>query len=208
MEMRAGRLVICVLGILAALVPLTARAAASDATEDLTPLPREERLRRVEALLYIFESYPDDPSTKRYVAPLLALRADLTRRNARRAAAALQHLTGRDYGTDFEAWAAWFQTVQHRKGYEPYEFDRESEDDEEDSPHSIGTRLIGLLMIVGGIFSICGACFDWDWFMTARKARFFVAILTRTGARIFYLLLGFGLIVVGLLITLGVLAGG
>ena len=63
----------------------------------------------------------------------------------------------------------------------------------------------GLILVAFGIFSICGAAFDWDWFINSRKARFFVAILGRTGARIFYGILGLVIIVIGVLVTLGIL---
>lgn len=64
--------------------------------------------------------------------------------------------------------------------------------------------LRGLLLIVAGIFSICGAAFDWDFFINSRKARFFVAILGRNGTRIFYALLGGLITILGLLITMGI----
>lgn len=58
-----------------------------------------------------------------------------------------------------------------------------------------------LVIIFGGIFSITCAAFNFDWFMNARKAQFFVKILTRTGARIFYIILGIGLITLGILLS-------
>lgn len=66
--------------------------------------------------------------------------------------------------------------------------------------------IMGLLFIVIGLFAICGAGYDWDWFMNHRKTRFFVAVLTRTGARIFYALLGGGLVTLGALLALGVIS--
>ena len=53
-----------------------------------------------------------------------------------------------------------------------------------------------LLMIGAGVFTIMGAIMDWNWFMNSRRARFFVGIFGRTGARIFYILLG--LFIIGL----------
>jgi purine-cytosine permease-like protein len=64
---------------------------------------------------------------------------------------------------------------------------------------------IGLLLVAGGIFSVCGAAFDWDFFINSRKARFFVTVFGRTGARIFYGVLGLAVVVMGALITLGIL---
>ena len=65
-------------------------------------------------------------------------------------------------------------------------------------------NLLGLLLVAGGIFSICGAAFDWDFFMNSRKARLLVTLFGRTGTRIFYLLLGLGIVVFGALITMGI----
>jgi len=67
-------------------------------------------------------------------------------------------------------------------------------------------HLLGALMIAGGVFSVSGAAFNWEWFMTARKARFIVAIAGRTGARIFYGVLGLALIVIGVLALTGFIA--
>jgi small neutral amino acid transporter SnatA (MarC family) len=60
------------------------------------------------------------------------------------------------------------------------------------------------LLILGGLFSSAGGLFGWDWFLNDRKARFFVAILGRTGARAIYVVLGVLLIVLGLCMMLGV----
>lgn len=64
----------------------------------------------------------------------------------------------------------------------------------------------GLFFIAAGLFSVAGAVYDWDWFMNHRKARFFVAIFGRTGARIWYALLGAGLAVAGVLFLMGMIA--
>ena len=68
--------------------------------------------------------------------------------------------------------------------------------------------LLGVFFVAAGCFALCGAGCDWDWFMTHRKARFFSALLTRTGARFFYGLLGLGLAVLGALMLAGVLPAG
>ena len=62
-----------------------------------------------------------------------------------------------------------------------------------------------LILIGAGLFSIVASAADWDWFMNHRKARFFVKILGRTGARIFYALLGVFISSIGLLIGAGLL---
>lgn len=67
---------------------------------------------------------------------------------------------------------------------------------------------IGLIFIAAGLFSICGAAFDWDWFINSRKARFFVATFGRTGARVFYALLGISIVLIGVLIAFGIVRNG
>jgi hypothetical protein len=52
---------------------------------------------------------------------------------------------------------------------------------------------------------VCAAAFDWEWFMNHPKARFMSAVLTRTGARTFYAVLGVVSIVFGALIAAGVI---
>jgi hypothetical protein len=49
---------------------------------------------------------------------------------------------------------------------------------------------MGLILIAVGLFSMAGAAFDWDWYMNNHRARVFVRLVGRTGARIFYILLG------------------
>lgn len=68
-------------------------------------------------------------------------------------------------------------------------------------------NLFGLLVVAAGIFSICGAYFDWDWFINSSKARLLVSLLGRNGARVAYGLLGTVITLMGLLITIGVLKG-
>ena len=52
-----------------------------------------------------------------------------------------------------------------------------------------------ILFVIGGLFSIISAAMDWNWFMNHRKARLFVKMFGRNGARIFYVLFGLALIV-------------
>ena len=72
--------------------------------------------------------------------------------------------------------------------------------------HAIWVPLLKTALVAGGIFAIAGAAFNWEWFMTARKARFIVAIAGRTGARIFYGVLGIALSVAGVLNLTGFIA--
>ena len=61
------------------------------------------------------------------------------------------------------------------------------------------------IFMVLGLFTVAGALFDWDWFMLSRRARWFVRIFGRDGARIFYALLGVGFIVFGALVLFGLI---
>jgi len=61
------------------------------------------------------------------------------------------------------------------------------------------------VIVAAGAFSIAGAVADWDWFMNHRKARFFVNVLGRDGARVFYGLLGTAIAALGVLKATGVL---
>ena len=63
----------------------------------------------------------------------------------------------------------------------------------------------GLILVGIGLFTLCGSAFDWEFFMNARKARFFVGLFGRTGARIFYGALSIMLIAFGILVTMGVI---
>ena len=66
-------------------------------------------------------------------------------------------------------------------------------------------NLFGLLFVAAGVFSIVGAVADWDWYMNSRKARLMVMLLSRNGARIFYVLLGTGICLLGMMVLLGVI---
>jgi HEAT repeat protein len=52
------------------------------------------------------------------------------------------------------------------------------------------------LIACGGLFALAAAFFDWEWFMNSRKARVFVDMLGRQGARVFYG--GLGVFLIGL----------
>ena len=59
--------------------------------------------------------------------------------------------------------------------------------------------MINVLMIIIGLFSITAGILNWDWFMNNWRARFFVNIFGRNGARAFYIGLGIFIVVVGVL---------
>ena len=56
-----------------------------------------------------------------------------------------------------------------------------------------------LLLILIGLFSILGGILNWNWFMNSWRARFFVNVFGRNGARIFYVGLGVFLVAVGVI---------
>lgn len=63
---------------------------------------------------------------------------------------------------------------------------------------------IGLPVIAIGTFWASAAIFDWDFFMGSIRARLFVSLFGRTGARLLFFLLGSTAIVFGVLISAGV----
>ena len=54
----------------------------------------------------------------------------------------------------------------------------------------------GIFAILAGAFSLLGAVMNWEWFFRARKSAMIDRIFGRTGARIFYGILG-GILAVG-----------
>ena len=65
---------------------------------------------------------------------------------------------------------------------------------------------MAIVLILVGIFSLVGAGLDKDWFMEARKARFLTRLLgERSKVRIFYLILGSGMIIAGILGVIGII---
>ena len=54
-----------------------------------------------------------------------------------------------------------------------------------------------VLFIVLGVFSIIASVWNLDWYFQTDGARMFVKRFGRNGARIFYVLLGIGLIACG-----------
>jgi hypothetical protein len=55
----------------------------------------------------------------------------------------------------------------------------------------------GLLIIAVGLFTFGGGFYQWPFFMNSSRARFVATILSRTGARIFYMVFGAVIIVLG-----------
>jgi hypothetical protein len=55
-----------------------------------------------------------------------------------------------------------------------------------------------LLISAVGVFVIAGRLRDWPWFWHSSRARFAVFLLTRTGARILYVTVGIGFVILGI----------
>ena len=65
---------------------------------------------------------------------------------------------------------------------------------------------VGLLVVAAGVLTTGCGIFDWEWAMTSRQGRRLSTMITRTGARAFYVVVGVGMIVVGTLMTTGMIA--
>ncbi len=66
--------------------------------------------------------------------------------------------------------------------------------------------IIGILIILSGLFSLVSSIKNWDFFFTHSRARFLVRILGRTGARIFYGILGSALCAGGILMACNIIS--
>ena len=64
-------------------------------------------------------------------------------------------------------------------------------------------NILAVLMVALGVFAMAAAIQDWDFFLNARRAGFFVQLFGRRGARVVYLLLGAVLMLAGLAMTFG-----
>lgn len=55
--------------------------------------------------------------------------------------------------------------------------------------------LVVIFLYLAGVFSVVASILNWEWFFSHRKAAVFESILGRKGARIFYFILGLGIII-------------
>lgn len=60
-----------------------------------------------------------------------------------------------------------------------------------------------ILLAAVGLFSVLAGVFNWDFFFNSRKARLWIRLFGRGGARIFYILLGILIIVLGIFSQVG-----
>ncbi|MGE3803476.1 MAG: immunity 17 family protein [Gemmataceae bacterium] len=65
--------------------------------------------------------------------------------------------------------------------------------------------VLGVLFCAIGLFSIVSALGDWDWFMNHWRARLFVQLFGRNGARVFYVILGVAIFGLGILFSTGII---
>lgn len=65
------------------------------------------------------------------------------------------------------------------------------------------TQISGVFAIGVGAFVLSAAFFNWEWFMTHRKAWLVTTVFGRTGARIFYGFLGTVFFVAGVGLIVG-----
>lgn len=62
-------------------------------------------------------------------------------------------------------------------------------------PMEENSDLIMMLFLGGaGLFSILASIFNWNFFFENRRAQLFMKLFGRTGARVFYGVLGFALL--------------
>ncbi len=59
-----------------------------------------------------------------------------------------------------------------------------------------------IVFALAGLFCMICATLNVNWFMENRRARIFVELFGRTGARVFYFILGFAFTVMGILLGL------
>jgi hypothetical protein len=61
------------------------------------------------------------------------------------------------------------------------------------------TILVGCITIAIGIYCICAAIFNWNWFFNNSRADLFMTLFKRKGARIAYAIIGLIFAVIGVL---------
>jgi small neutral amino acid transporter SnatA (MarC family) len=62
---------------------------------------------------------------------------------------------------------------------------------------------VGSVSVALGLFFFFVAAANWEWYFALRSAQVVQRLLGRTGARLFYAVLGGGLIALGIAIALG-----
>lgn len=63
-----------------------------------------------------------------------------------------------------------------------------------------GLDFLLLAMVLSGLFTIAAGIANWDWYFNGIKARPLITLMGRQKTRVFHVLLGFALIIWGILI--------
>ena len=64
---------------------------------------------------------------------------------------------------------------------------------------------IGTLFLLGGVFILASIALRWDWIMTHYKVERVFRLLGNTRATLFYVMMGLGFAVIGLLLIVGII---
>ena len=64
-------------------------------------------------------------------------------------------------------------------------------------------HLLGLVLVGVGIYILYAVVYKWEWLMNDFRVKFLSIILRRAGAKVFYICLGIGLAIFGLLLAVG-----
>lgn len=64
-------------------------------------------------------------------------------------------------------------------------------------------KALNIILLVLSLFTIYCAAMNFEWFMSHHKARFFVALFGRNGARVVYVAMGFTFMYIALTRPLG-----
>jgi small neutral amino acid transporter SnatA (MarC family) len=65
-------------------------------------------------------------------------------------------------------------------------------------------QLVGAVPLLIGLLLLAGGALGWSWLLRSRRARTLVSLIGRTGARIFYVIIGLLLSILGILTLAGV----
>ncbi|MDE2509346.1 MAG: hypothetical protein KGM43_19260 [Planctomycetota bacterium] len=64
-------------------------------------------------------------------------------------------------------------------------------------------QIVGMVMLLGGVFTVAGALSNWSWYWNSRRARALTRLIGVPAARVLYLVLGLVLSSVGVALGLG-----
>ena len=66
-------------------------------------------------------------------------------------------------------------------------------------------RNMGIVIMAAGALVITAGIFQWKWFMNTRRAKFFLNKFGEKGVRIFYIISGSIVMILGLLAVVGII---